>query len=325
MSPGVVSRRHALMAVGAAGLASVAGGPQSAAQAAAAPARAGDRAGAKPRELDLSTPEAQLRAYLKLFVSLAPATIFYTYHGTLNAAVPGRGLVALLRTTSLVRRLVEPLAEGWRGTIWEATAYHRAGEDEPADSFENPLNGRVVQPFHQREGGNQSLFTTAGQFYLKDGQRVAPRGASPTSSREWQRAGDRVWTSRESMGVYAQSPFDPDKWPLEFSGRDLQYLEKTTNSGLASELADSGVSTASSTYSLNQVMLWWPWLLMAQAAGFLVWNTQGVKLPSLDALEPGPRRLIQRAHPELLGDPAPWTGYASLWTEYPKLRQPAKP
>ena len=327
MTARVVDRRRALVGVGAAGLAGVAGGrgPAAAAAAATAPANSGRPSTRPRRDLDLSTPEAQLRAYLKLLVSLSPATIFYTYHGTLDAAVPGRGLVPLLRTTSLVRRLVEPQADGWRVTIWEATVYHRAGEDEPAESFESPLNGRVVQPFHQREGGNQTLYTAAGQFYLRDGQRIAPRDAAGAFSREWQRAGDRIWTSRESTGVYAQSPFDPQRWPLEFSGRDLQYLEKTTNSGLASELADPAVTTASSTYSLNQVMLWWPWLLMGQAPGFLIWNTQGVKLPSLEALEAGPRRLIQRAHPELLGDPAPWTGYVSLWTEYPKLRQPAKP
>ena len=87
------------------------------------------------------------------------------------------------------------------------------------------------------------------------------------------------------------------------------------------------MTTASSTYSLNQVMLWWPWLLMGQAPGFPDLEhagrqaalAGGVQKPVLDGL------LIQRAHPELLGDPAPWTGYVSLWTEYPKLRQPAKP
>ena len=81
---------------------------------------------------------SQLRAHLKLLVGLSPATIFYTYHGTLDAAVPGRGLVPLLRTTSLVRRLVEPQADGWRVTIWEATVYHRAGEDEPAGELREP-------------------------------------------------------------------------------------------------------------------------------------------------------------------------------------------
>ncbi len=282
---------------------------------------------AKPpaRELDLSTPEAQLRAYLKLFLSLEAATVFYLYHGTLDAAVPGRGIVPLLASTSLVRRLVEPQRDGWLVTIWEATVYHRAGEDTPADTFENPLNGRVVQPFHQREGGNLTLYTVNGQFVVRDGQRIPPRAGARPFNREWHRAGDRIWTSRESAGVYAQSPFDAATWPLEFAGRDLQYSEKTTNSGFVHELADPGLASASSTYSLNQVMLWWPWLLMGQQPGFLVWNTHGAKLPGLDVIEPASRRLIERVHPSVLGKESPWTGYVSLWTEYPKLRAPVKP
>lgn len=148
MTARVVDRRRALVGVGAAGLAGVAGGlgPAAAAEAATASANSGRPSTRPRRDLDLSTPEAQLRAYLKLLVSLSPATIFYTYHGTLDAAVPGRGLVPLLRTTSLVRRLVEPQADGWRVTIWEATVYHRAGEDEPAESFESPLNGCTTRP-----------------------------------------------------------------------------------------------------------------------------------------------------------------------------------
>jgi hypothetical protein len=312
-----VDRRHALVTAGAMALTTAASGAATKPPAAAARPTA--------RDLDLSTPEAQLRAFLKLFVSLEAATVFYLYHGTLDAAVPGRGIVPLLASTSLVRRLIEPQRDGWLVTIWEATVYHRAGEDEPAANFDNPLNGRVVQPFHQREGGNQSLFTVDGQFYLRDGQRIPPRGGAKPFAREWHRAGDRIWTSRESWGVYAQSPFDPATWPLEYTGRDLQYSEKTTNSGFVHELADPGVVSASSTYSLNQVMLWWPWLLMGQQPGFLVWNTQGVKLPGLDALAPRSRRLIERVHPSLLGKESPWTGYVSLWTEYPKLRAPVKP
>lgn len=318
MSGGSLDRRRALVATGAAAIAAA-----TAPTADAATARGTARTGI--RELDLSTPDAQLRAYLKLFLSLEAATVFYLYHGTLDAAVPGRGIVPLLASTSLVRRRVEPQRDGWRVTIWEATVYRRAGEDEPADSFENPLNGRVVQPFHQREGGNQSLYTVDGQFFFRDGQRVPPRGGPRPFAREWHRAGDRIWTSRENSGVYGQSPFDPQQWPLEFAGRDLQYLEKTTNSGLVHELADPAVVSASSTYSLNQVMLWWPWLLMGQAPGFLVWNTQGAKLPSLDVLQPADRRLIERVHPAMLGAAAPWEGYVSLWTEYPKQRKSASP
>lgn len=323
MSAREVTRRAVLAAAGAvpvaaAGAAAEAPGPP-ASPGSAAPPPAG-----APRELDLSTPEAQLRAYLKLFLSLERATIFYTYQGTLTAAVPGRGVVPLLATTSVVRRLVEPEADGWRVTIWEATVYHRPGDTEPLDRFENPLNGRVVQPFHQREGGNQTLYTVNGQFALRDGRRIALGGGPKPFSREWHRAGDRIWTARETAGVYAKSPFDPATWPLEHAGPDLQYSEKTTNSGFVHELADPSVVCAGSTYSLNQVMLWWPWLLMGRQPGFLVWNTQGVKLPSLDTLAPASRRLVERAHPYLFGDAAPWQGYVSLWTEYPKQRRPAQ-
>ena len=105
-----------------------------------------------------ATPADHLRTFLKLFVSLEAATVYYTYYGTLDAAVPGRGIVPLLATTSIVRRLVEPRPDGWMISVWEATVYHRAGEDEPLDSFVNPLNGRTVRPFHQREGRQQALF-----------------------------------------------------------------------------------------------------------------------------------------------------------------------
>jgi len=317
MTSGRVNRRQALVSTAATALASAAAG--------AATKRTPPGSGVAARELDLSTADAQLRAYLKLFVSLEAATVFYLYHGTLDAAVPGRGVVPLLASTSLVRRQIEPQRDGWLITIWEVTVYHRAAEDEPAETFENPLNGRTVRPFHQRGGGNRSLYTVNGQYSVRDGQRMPPRGGAKPFSREWHRAGDRIWTSRESAGVYAQSPFDPDVWPLEFAGRDLQYSEKTTNSGFVHELADARLASASSTYSLNQVMLWWPWLLMGQQPGFLVWNTQGVKLPELDALAPGSRRLIERVHPTLLGAAAPWTGYLSLWTEYPSQRSPVKP
>jgi hypothetical protein len=317
VSRGALTRRGLLAASAAAGVAG-------SVPALAASGRRGGTGIGHAAELDLSTPDAQLRAFLKLFLSLDAATVFYVYHGTLDAAVPGRGIVPLMASTSLVRRRVEPQSDGWLVTIWEATVYHREGEDAPLDAFENPLNARTVRPFHQREGGNQSVYTVNGQFQLRDGQRVPPRGGPKPFSREWHRAGDRIWTSRETAGVYAKSPFDPAVWPLEYAGPDLQYSEKTTSSGLVHELADPRVRSASSTYSLNQVMLWWPWLLMGQQPGFLVWNTQGVKLPGLDALAPATRRLIERVHPALLGEAAPWQGYVSLWTEYPKLRKPER-
>jgi hypothetical protein len=277
---------------------------------------------ATPPDLDLSTPAAQLRAFLKLNVSLAAETVFYLYEGSLDAAVPGRGVVPLLASTSAVRREVEPRSDGYLVSIWEATVYHRPGENEPLDSLVNPLNGRTVRPFHQREGRSQILWTETGPKLVRGDQIVSLNRSGAPFSFAWQRGGGRIWVSRESSGSYGRHSLDPVTWPLEYSGPELLYSEKTTNNGLERELADPAVTNAGSTYSLSQVMLWWPWLLMGQAAGFLIWDTQGAKLPSLATLPADKRRLIEKVHPTIFGAAAPWDGQVSLWTEYPKQRRP---
>jgi hypothetical protein len=275
-----------------------------------------------PPVLDLGTPAAQFRAFLKLNVSLAAETVYYVYEGSLEAAVPGRGVVPLLASTSAVRREVEPRSDGYLVSIWEATVYHRPGETEPLDSFINPLNGRTVRPFHQREGRSQILWTETGPKLLRDGRAISLNRSGAPFSFAWQRAGGRIWVSRQSSGSYGRHSLDPVTWPLEYSGPELLYSEKTTNNGLERELADPAVTNAGSTYSLSQVMLWWPWLLMGQAAGFLIWDTQGAKLPSLATLPVGKRRLIEKIHPTIFGPAPPWEGQVSLWTEYPNQRRP---
>ena len=281
--------------------------------------------GAVAPTLDLSNPAAQVRAFLKLNSSLVPETLFHLYAGTLEALVPGRAPVMLTASTSIVRRQVELLAEGHLVSLWEATVYHRAGETEPLDSFVNPLNGRTVRPFHQREGRGQTLWTTNGPQILRDGQWVSGNRSGKPFALEWFQADGRIWTSRWSSGVYLKNPLDAEKWPLESTGPDLLYSEKTTNSGPLRELADPSVMNASSTYSLNQTMLWWPWLLMGQQPGYLVWNTQGVKLRTRDSLPAASRKMIEKVHPTILGAAIPWDGHVSLWTDYPKMRTPERP
>jgi len=311
MSAGPLSRRELLAA---ASVASLALGSASAAI---------DGGVAAP-ELDLSTPAAQLRAFLKLNVSLVAETVYYLYEGTLEAALPGRGMVPLMASTSIVRRQVEPQRDGHLVSIWEATVYHRAGLQEPLESFVSPLNGRTVRPFHQREGRSQILWTETGPMIVRGGERLALNRSGAPFSFAWERGGGRVWISRQSSGSYGKHSLDPAVWPLEYSGPELLYSEKTTNSGLASELADARVMNASSTYSLNQIMLWWPWLLMGQTPGFLIWNTQGVKFSGPASIPMDSRRLVESIHPTIFAPGAPWEGQVSLWTEYPKQRRPER-
>ena len=103
-------------------------------------------------QLEFPTPASYVRAFIKILASLEDDTIFHMYKGTMEAVVPGRAPVRLVDSTTVIRRQVEVLPEGHRISIWEATVYHGQGETEPLESFVNPLNGRTVRPFHQREG-----------------------------------------------------------------------------------------------------------------------------------------------------------------------------
>jgi hypothetical protein len=140
--------------------------------------------------------------------------VFYLYAGTLEALVPGRAPDMLTASTSIVRRQIEVLPQGHLVSLWEVTVYHRAGETEPLDSFVNPLNGRSVRPFHQREGRGQNLWTASGQQILRDGKWVSGNRNGKPFALEWLQADGRIWTSRYSSGVYLKNPLDAAKWPM---------------------------------------------------------------------------------------------------------------
>ena len=276
-----------------------------------------------PSQLVYSTPAEHIRAFLKLHVSLAAETVYHMYVGTLEAMLPGHEIVNLCACTTLLRRQVEVRPEGHHVTVWEGTVYHRPGETEPLEEFKNPLNDRIVRPFHQREGRGESLWTDTGVKFRRSDDTWVERGnGGKPLSFDWHQAGERIWVSRYSSGVYAKHPLNAEQWPLEYCGPDLLYSEKTTNSGLIREMADPDIKNASATYALNVGMLWWPWLLMGQAPGHLVWNTNGVKLSSPDSLSTETRRMIEKVHPNLFSPGEPWKGRFNLWTDYPKMRKP---
>ena len=150
-------------------------------------------------QLEFGTPEAHVRAFVKILASLEAETVFHMYKGTMEAVVPGRAPVRLVDSTTVIRRQVDVRPEGHLISIWEATVYHRPGETEPLESFVNPLNGRTVRPFHQREGRGQTLWTDQGPQILRaDGTLISRYGPDNPFALEWSQAGERIWTSRYS-------------------------------------------------------------------------------------------------------------------------------
>jgi hypothetical protein len=274
------------------------------------------------RGLELSTPRAQLTAFMKLFVSLKPETVWYTYTGVLDIAIPGQPIAPLVGCTTLIRRQVVPQPDGsFHVHLWEANVYHRPGETTLLREMVNPVTGRTVQPFHYREGLTTFVYSESAPYVMTGGNGLLNRSAKPFDL-TWQQAGDTIWTARE---LYADRPhpLDPAVWKHESSGPRLQFSSISTHTGRVSELADPNVANASSTFTYQATMGWWPWLLMGQRPGYLIWRASGLKLPRADAIPAGTRTMVAQVYPKIFDPGEPWGEHALLWTDYPQQRKPA--
>jgi hypothetical protein len=290
MTP-ILSRRQAIVA----GLAA----PLAVPAASAAPAITA----AKPA-LDLSTPQAQLTAFMKLYTSLQAETVFYWYSGMIDLALPGEPILPLVAVDTLIRRKTEPQPDGgYHVVTWEADVYHVPGENDPLMEMKNPVTGRMVEPFHIREGV------------------LTYKYAPATFKMNWHQAGDTVWATRE---VYRDlpHPLDPAIWRLESAGPREQFALIATHTGKVSELADPAVTRAGCGFTFECVMGWHPWLLMGQRPGHQVWRATGLKLPGIEDLPMPARAMFERIHPRMFDD-VPWTDQIMPWPDFANLRKPA--
>jgi hypothetical protein len=276
-----------------------------------------------PSELTFSTPADHISALLKLSGSLGTETVYQLCDDTHEAMIPGHEIVNLVSSTTLIRRDFEAIPKGHRVKLWEVTVYHRQGETEPLEEFRNPLNDRMVRPFHRRAGRGEGVWTDKGvQIVGSDGKPAPLYDSTEAFSVNWSQAGERIWTSRYNSGSFGKNPITAENRPREFAGPDQFYSEKVTHSGLIGEIADPSVINASATYALNACTLWAPWLLMGQTPGHMVWNSCGVKLSSPDMIPTQRRRMIEAVFPTIFDPVEPWPGRIDFWSDYLSMREP---
>jgi hypothetical protein len=222
----------------------------------------------------------------------------------IDLAPQGQPIIPLVAVDTLIRRKTEPQPDGsFHVVTWEADVYHARGENTPLMQMTNPVTGRMVEPFHIREGVLTYVYSES------------------TLKLDWHMAGDTIWTARE---VYLDlpHPLDPAIWRLESAGPREQFALIATHTGKVSELADPAVTRASSGFTFECIMGWHPWLLMGQRPGHQVWRATGLKLPSIDALSSPVRAMFEQVHPRMFDD-VPWTDVVMPWTDFAQRRKPA--
>jgi hypothetical protein len=300
-----VSRRAAL----AAGLA--------APLVASTPARAGT-------PLDLSTPRAQLTAFMKLLTSTGPSTVYYWYTGVIDVSAPGHPICPVIGVDTLIRRKTEPQPDGsYHIVTWEADVFHAIGEAKPLGRMRNPITGRMVEPFQFREGQLTYVYGENHRMPVVlngDAQLLKQQTEQPFSV-NWHQSGDDIWMTRE---VYADlpNPIDPVVWRLESEGPRLRFCLASTHTGRLSQLADPAVSCADSGFSLASMGGCFPWMMMGQHQALQLWRATGLKIRAASELPAATHSMFTQVHPRIFDD-VPWTDHELPWSAYARLHKPA--
>jgi hypothetical protein len=292
-------------------------GTQLASVAAGSVASSGGAARAAAPALDLVTPKGNLHAFMKLHTSVEKARIWYWYTGIMEAALVGGPVIPFCATDTLIRRDVYPTGDGrFKMEMFEANYFHPIGDHTPLLRMHNPLNDRDVEPFHYREGPHEAFYSEQGPYLAA----MPPPGKdAPPFAPPWTRVEDQLSVS---INYYIDTPYPLplDKWPLEANTRE-RVGSFATMIGNYDEVADPRVATAKCAFHYEAFMVWWPWMLMGQTPGRMLWHANGRKLASLDGMPMESRIGFEAIHPRIFEE-RPWEEMANLGIDYQKERTP---
>jgi hypothetical protein len=298
------------------GLAGVDGGPVSAAQVQAA-GRGSVRAGApsSPSTAPAASPRVPswehdpVRTYVRVVSDLSGADTWKWFSGRLHAALPEGEIVPLLGFDSVIRRKAGPFdPASVTISFSEATVFRDVASGEILDEWRNPLTGRLVRPLHYPEGPNP-LTSTPASF--------APGGGfSP-----WVVSDGTARFTRESR-TDSPHPLDPAVWKLESSGPRFRALTLRSYTIPLDGYADPACTALPADYSLTVLSGWFPWMLLGQRPGQMLWQAEGRKVATPDAIPPDVRARIVARFPGLFEPVVPWKGPMSFMRWHMEQRRP---
>lgn len=256
---------------------------------------------------------------MRLAFSGASGIVWYWYTGVIDLAQPGLPIVPLVGIDTLIRRSIERFDGGkFHVTSWEANYFHAVGKTEPLYALEHPRLPRKVAPFHWREGPTTFVYSDRRPRVL--GSDILPASDQPFNLR-WHEAAGRIWTTRE---VYAapKHPIPIATWPLEASGTSLPFNSTSTYTGFVEDLARNS-PTVPCSFDYQSILPWFPWLLLGQVPGNLMWRANGLKLASVEDVPVEPRAAFAAVHPQIM-EKTLWSEPTGLWQGYMRARRPAQ-
>jgi hypothetical protein len=278
----------------------------------------------RPLTLDLSRPEDNLTAWMKMRGSLEGQDVYFWFTGGIDVAIPGEAIRPFLTVETLILRRTQRIgADGgvptFHLTDWEASFYRHPDTGEVVDELRNPVTGTMVQPLHYREGPVTFEYTAARQPRLVGLETPFAEKKEPFRQ-PWRVAGDTLWMTKAFYISGRPQWLDIREFPEETPATPLTVSSIAVMESRLSQVLDPLLSSVPTSYSYQATSDWLPWMKLGQRPGYLVWHENGKKLFSLNELPADSLAALRRLHPVWFNRPVPWEGFTNLFFQYREQR-----
>ncbi len=273
-----------------------------------------------PLQLDLSRPEDNLTAWMKMRGSLEGQDVYFWFTGGLDVAIPGEPIRPFVTVETLILRRTQRIGAGtFHVTDWEASFYRDPGTGAVVDELQNPVTGRPVQPLHYREGPVTFEYTATRQPRLVGLETPFAEKNEPFRQ-PWRVAGDTLWMTKAFYISGRPQWLDIREFPDETPATPLTVSSIAVMESRLSQVLDPHLSSVPTSYSYQATSDWLPWMKLGQRPGYLVWHENGKKLFSLNELPADSLAALERLHPVWFNRPVPWEGFTNLFFQYREQR-----
>lgn len=241
-------------------------------------------AGRLPQDLpDLSDPEQNLRALVRVQGSLEEEDVPYWYDGTIFASVGEQAPLPLVKFEGMEMYWMRHLGPNEYELIGNTVTFYRDLETgRMIDEFKNPYTGEVNRVTPSVQGGGPGR-----------GFNYSLRGIRPTAFVEqmpdkplvldWSMARDHLWMHNQT--VY------PPGLPPPRAQRQTMFVPMAA-------FLDDNQPNLPTVFSSTVFMPWLRWMNMGDRPGHVIWHASGVKLRSIDDLPAEYRDRAEKEYPE---------------------------
>jgi hypothetical protein len=242
--------------------------------------------GAPPaRAPDLSTPEENLNAVVRMAASLKEEDVPWWFDGTIYGIVGDEQPRPILKFEGMEIYWMRHLPDGEYELIGNTVTFFRDLErGHFIDRFQNPWTGKENTVAVATQGGSAG----AGFNYSVNGIRFTKAMAQIPDKPlvlDWSFARDMVW-------LHAETAYPPGMPPPRAQRRSMFAPLKS--------LADRKLASLPTVFTATVFNPWPKWMEMTGQPGHVVWHASGVKLKSISELPDEYRRRVEQEYPKLL-------------------------